>query len=57
LVSNFLASFIRAGGMFFRLRSVTRRSPEKISAITSSFPPKFLTLSWVFPLSAFVVRH
>src|SRR5258706_8611528 len=85
LVSNFLASFIRAGdellfplgheaaaagtqiyirkthprregGTFSRPRSVTRRSPEKISAITSSFPPKFLTLSWVFPLSAFVVR-
>src|SRR6266850_8579406 len=47
----------REGGMFFRPRSVTQHSPEKISAITSSFPPRFLTLSWVFPLSAFVVRH
>src|SRR6266849_6095183 len=85
LVSNFVASFIRAGdellfpleheavdagtqiyirrpilrregGTFFRPRSVTRHSPEKISAITSSFPLKFLTLSWEFRPSTFVVR-
>ena len=47
----------REGGTFFRLRSATRRSPEKISAITSSFPPKFLTLGWAFPPSTFLVRH
>ena|SRR6266404_658911 len=47
----------REGGMFFRPRSVTRHSPEKISAITSSFPLKFLTLSWEFRPSTFVARH
>src|SRR5712692_11532289 len=46
----------REGGTFFRPRSVTRHSPEKISAITSSFPMKFLTLSWEFRPSTFVVR-
>ncbi len=30
---------------------------ERIGATTSSFPPKFLTLSWAFPSSTFVVRR
>src|SRR5260221_8012409 len=47
----------REGGTFFRPRSVTRHSPEKISAITSSSPLKFLTLSWEFRPSTRSEEH
>src|SRR6266567_4038255 len=45
--STFARPILRKeGGTFFRPRSVMRRNPEKISAISFSFPPKFTAVAW-----------